>query len=222
MTLTVALLLPLLVALGWWQLARGAEKRILESQYLERMISLPVAPGPAALAEPFTRIRLRGRYGSEIFLLDNQVMAGKVGYWVVQAFVTGTERYLVNRGFVAAPPSREALPVIDAPSEPVEIVGVVWPFLGLVPLLEEDHWSASWPKRVQRMNVERMAQAADAVPVELRLEPGQPGVYSAAPFATLLSDARHRGYAATWFGLAAALAIAYGAFGWRRAHQELD
>ena len=217
MTLVVALLLPVLVALGFWQLERGALKRSLESSYLERLTRLPVAPGAEVLAEPFTRVRLRGSYGKQVFLLDNQVAAGRVGYWVVQVFVTDAQRYLVNRGFVPAPSSRDELPVIGAPQGTIEIVGAVWPFLGLVPLLDEDPWSDGWPKRVQRMNIERMARAADAAPVELRLENGQPGVFSAAPFAAVLSDARHRGYAVTWFGLSATLLIAYGAFGWRRA-----
>ena len=101
------------------------------------------------------------------------------------------------------------------------VVGAVWPFLGLLPVYDEDAWAAGWPKRVQRMEITRMAKEADAVAVEIRLEPGQPGVAQAAPFASVLSDAKHRGYASTWFGLALVLSVGYVIFGIRSARGEL-
>ena len=61
-----------------------------------------------------------------------------------------------------------------------------------------------------------MAEAAQSWASELRLEPGQAGELQAAPFAEPLSDAKHRGYALTWFGLAVALVLGYIAFGLRR------
>ena len=98
----------------------------------------------------------------------------------------------------------------------VEVIGAVWPFTGLVPLLDDDAWQGGWPKRVQRLDVERMAVAIEGSAVEIRLEPGQPGVVVAAPFAAVLSDAMHRGYAVTWFGLALALVGCYVFFGLKR------
>ena len=63
--------------------------------------------------------------------------------------------------------------------------------------------------------MERMALASGAWPVELRLEPGQPSVLEPAPFASRLSDDKHRGYAVTWFGLAVVLLFGYGYLGLR-------
>ena len=165
----------------------------------------------------FQRLRLVGQFGKAVFLVDNQVQAGRPGYWIVQAFDDNAgRRFLVNRGFVLAPPTRDQLPAVPAPAGEVTLLGVVWPFTGLVPLLDEDPWGEGWPKRVQRLDVARMGEAADAEPVEVRLEDGQPGVTIAAPFATVLSDAKHRGYAATWFGLAGALCVLFAVFGFRR------
>ncbi|MEX5669781.1 SURF1 family cytochrome oxidase biogenesis protein, partial [Pseudomonas neuropathica] len=42
-TLVVALLLPLLVSLGFWQLSRGAEKSALLQTYAERRVAEPMA-----------------------------------------------------------------------------------------------------------------------------------------------------------------------------------
>ena len=222
MTVFVAAMLPTVVSLGMWQVERGAEKRALESAYLNRLTALPVAPSDAALAKPFTRIRLQGEFRPEIYLLDNQVRDGRVGYWLIQAFAAADgRRYLVNRGFVQAPPERSLLPELSSPAGERVVVGAVWPFLGLLPVYDEDAWAAGWPKRVQRMEITRMAKEADAVAVEIRLEPGQPGVAQAAPFASVLSDAKHRGYASTWFGLALVLSVGYVIFGVRSARGEL-
>ena len=222
MTVFVAAMLPGVVSLGIWQVERGAEKRALESAYLDRLTALPVVPSETAVSEPFTRIRLQGEFRPEIYLLDNQVREGRVGYWLIQAFAaTDGRRYLVNRGFVQAPPERSALPELSSPVGDRVVVGAVWPFLGLLPEFDEGAWTEGWPKRVQRMEITRMAKVADAVAVEIRLEPGQPGVAQAAPFASVLSDLKHRGYASTWFGLALVLSVGYVIFGIRGARGEL-
>ena len=224
MSIFTFLLLPILLSLGNWQVQRGALKRELETAYLEQLTRLPVdvvAVLPSATSDlalpPFTRVRLSGRYGREMFFLDNQVSAGEVGYWLFQTFVAQDgSRWLVNRGFVAAPKDRSALPDVGTPQGEVTLVASSWPDLGLPPLFGEEIWSEVWPKRIQRKDLQRMSEAAKSLVAELRLEPGQPGVLQAAPFAEPLSDAQHRGYALTWFGLALALVGGFVVYGFRQ------
>ena len=228
MSLFVLILLPLLLALGNWQLQRGALKRDLETDYLQQLTQLPKdlqkalfdsgAPVNGALPlAPFARVRLSGRYGEEMFFLDNQISDRQVGYWLFQTFImTDGDKVLVNRGFVAASSQRNALPVVTTPENQVTIIASVWPDLGLPPLLKQQDWAPTWPKRIQRRELLRMAEAAQSWASELRLEPGQAGELQAAPFAEPLSDAKHRGYALTWFGLAVALVLGYIAYGLRR------
>ncbi len=191
----------------------------METDYLDRLTALPVRPSSTTIElQRFERVRLQGNFGEAVYLVDNQVHHGKPGYWVVQSFEDKRSgRFLVNRGFVAAPALREELPAVVTPAGEVEVIGAVWPFTGLIPVLDEDIWPNTWPKRVQRLDVARMATEIDAVPLELRLEPGQPGVTVAAPFAQVLSDDKHRGYAATWFGLAIALVVLYITLGFKAA-----
>lgn len=206
----VLLGLPALLALGAWQLERGAQKLAMESAYLKKLTELPSAPTGEALRKPFQRVRLQGRFTDEIFLVDNQTHGGAAGYWIIEVFVTGEgSRLLTNRGFVGGMPDRRTLPQIDVPDGPVSVVGVVWPDTGLVPMWGEDVWTPGWPKRVQRLDRARMAAVADTLPVEIRLEAGPEFVVTAAPFAAVLGAARHHGYAATWFGLALALGALY-------------
>ena len=216
MNIFVIVFVPLTIGLGFWQLDRGAQKRNMEMAYLEKLTELAVAPDTESLQEPFQRIRLDGRFDAEMFLVDNQVSSGQTGYWVVQKFTHKEQSFLVNRGFIAGPRTREELPEVQTPIERLNIVAVVWPFTGLIPVYDGDVWRDGWPKRVQRLDIARMAEVTGAVAAELRLEAGQPGVLKAAPFAKVLSDAKHLGYAATWFGLCIALISLYAYFTWRQ------
>jgi cytochrome oxidase assembly protein ShyY1 len=216
MTLFALLLLPVVLGLGFWQLERAAEKRSYEADYLDRLTALPVAPEGALL--DFQRVRLHGQFEpGRDFLLDNQTSQGRVGYRVISSFQTGDgRRWLVNRGFLAGTGARERLPEISTPVEPLTLVGVVWPDLGLLPIFAADAWSAGWPKRIQRLEVARMARELDNTqPWEIRLEAGQPGVFEPASLEMNMPAVKHTGYAVQWFGLALALALGYLLFGFR-------
>lgn len=215
----------MLVALGAWQLERAAEKRAYQARYFDRVGDLPHAP-PASLADAgFARLRLLGRYqAGRDYLVDNRPRRGQPGYWVVSRFAADDGRvYLINRGWLAAPPDRSVLPDVPTPVGPVSLQVVVWPDMGLPPLLAEDAWPPHWPKRVQRLDVARMATDHDGgagpgrvVAAELRLEPGQPGVFEPVPVDLAFDPERHQAYAAQWFGLALVLAAGYVILGLRR------
>ena len=219
MTLFTAFFLPVVLSLGVWQLNRAEEKRNLEQAYLTKLMELPVTVSETALATEFQRLRLKGRFTEEVFLIDNQVENGVVGYWVVHAFEEASGRkLLLNRGFVSGGRDRNVLPEVVLEAVESEVIGVVWPFTGLIPVLDEDVWTDGWPKRIQRMDVQRMADVTAAEPTEIRLEAGR-STLSPAPFASRLSDDTHRGYAATWFGLAVTLTLLFAYFGITRARE---
>lgn len=217
MTLFAVAALPACIALGFWQLERADQKRRLEAAQLDRLAAMPTIPGPALV--DFQRLRLSGRFEPRrSFLVDNQTRRGEVGYAVVTSFrADDGRRWLVNRGFVAGDRGRRRMPVFETPTEPVTIVGVVWPELGLMPMLGPDDWAEGWPKRIQRLDVERMAPLLDgAVRAEIRLEPGQPGVLVPPRLVLNMPHQKHTGYAAQWFGLALVLTVGYVIFGIKR------
>lgn len=219
MTVFALALLPMLCGLGLWQLERAAEKRDYQRRYFDRVGMLAEAPPAAVDGAAFMRVRLTGRYEPDHhYLVDNRPRRGEPGYWAVTRFRADDGRvFLVNRGWLAAPPSRDELPPVPTPQDGVTVTGVIWPDTGLTPLLAPDPWGADWPRRVQRLDVARMAAQGDAVvPVEVRLEDGQPGVFEPAPVDMTFAPERHQGYAVQWFGLAAVLALGYVIFGFRR------
>ena len=215
MTLLVLMVLPILLRLGIWQLDRAEEKQAYEEAYLERQGLLPVEPPGKGMAAAFSRVKLKGRFENEQqFLLDNQVRDGRVGYWVISPFHASDGRvWLVNRGWIAAGTKRSQLPDIQSADGPAEVVAVVWPDTGLPPLLKEDPWDDAWPKRIQRLNVARMAALVGAIAVELRLEAGQRGVLDAAPLLMHVPSEKHIGYAVQWFSLAGVLGIGFIIYG---------
>ncbi len=219
MTVFVMLMLPLVLSLGAWQLDRAAEKRGYQNRYFDRVGALAVPPPADVARAAFLRVRLDGAYEpGHHYLVDNRPKSGQPGYWVVSRFhADDGRRFLVNRGWLPAPEGRSALPTVPTPTDRVSITGVVWPDTGLTPLLADDPWSSTWPRRVQRLNVARMAAEADAVvPAEIRLEPGQAGVLTPLPLDMDFRPERHTGYAVQWFGLAVVLVVGYLIFGFRR------
>ncbi|MEM8768332.1 MAG: SURF1 family protein [Pseudomonadota bacterium] len=217
MSLFVVLFLPLTLGLGSWQLNRAEEKRAFETAYLERIGARALPPGD--VVADFQRLRLEGRYErGQDFLLDNQTLDGAIGFAVVSVFqAKDGRRWLINRGFLSGDRSRRSLPQILTPEGELTIVALAWPELGLLPVFGEDNWAEGWPKVIQRLEVARMATFLDnAVPWELRLEGGQPGVFEPASTLLNMPASKHTGYAVQWFGLAAALTIGFMIFGFRR------
>ncbi len=219
MTVFVAVFLPLLATLGIWQIGRADEKRDREELVIQRLGMLPVAVPKSIEDMQYRHVRLHGTFESNrYFLLDNQIYNSTPGYWIVASFLADDgRRWLVNRGWIRAPEVREKLPVVESVKGRQTLIGIVWPELGLIPLLADDVWPETWPKRVQRMNVGRMAATLDnTTPVEIRLEAGQPGVMQPVRLYTGMGPQRHLGYAAQWFGLAVVLMVGYGFFGLKR------
>ena len=230
MTAFTLFFLPLLLGLGTWQLNRAAYKEQLQERLVDRLAEQPsdiqTVESLSAQDAAFLRVRVSGRVlaPDRYFLVDNQVHAGRPGYWVITPVVDAQDTiWLVNRGWVPAPQRRADLPEIPPLLNDATLIGHVWPDTGLIPQFAEDALSG-WPRRLQRLDVEAMGAqlAAEAgtrrvMPMEIRLERGSAGVLQPARQLMRSGADRHRGYAATWFGLALTLVIAVTAFTRRRA-----
>lgn len=107
---------PLMISLGFWQLERGEEKRVLllEQQNQSQKVAKVYVPGESA--QRFEPQVLAGIYENKHLLLDNRQHQGEVGYELLSLFRTEDSRYfLVNRGWLAAPRYRSQIPVIRPP-----------------------------------------------------------------------------------------------------------
>lgn len=224
-TLLVLGLMPVLLSLGHWQLARGSEKAQRALLYAERGRAQPVdAHGIAALARSGEDIRYRavaltGEYENRSpVLLDNQPSNGRPGYHVLTPFLTQGRRILVDRGWVPADPDRKRLPGVEVVSGRLTIQGRVYvPEAGFRAgdsVLE----NRDFPLRVQALDFTELGSVLGGrlEPYVVQLDAAEPHGYLREWRPAGLNPERHFGYALQWFALAGLLSILYFAVNWRR------
>ena len=153
--------------LGNWQARRAGEKRALGEAFDQALRSPPIAfaPGASVASVVHKHVAVRGRFVAEhTVFLDNKLRRGRPGYEVVTPLhLAGSDsQVLVDRGWIAAPPSRATLPEVRTPAGELEIGGIV---LDRLPHALE----AGAPSQGQvRQNLDIAVFAAET---RLRLEP---------------------------------------------------
>lgn len=212
------------VNLGIWQLQRADEKKLLLEQRQAAGQLPPRRAGELATGddEPGRRISFTGQFDESVtLLLDNRVLDGRVGFEVHQLFddVSGMT-FLVNRGFLPMGRTRQDLPEIPATGEsPITVVGEIYEVDGAPVLLAEDDIVTNrFPVIVQQVEASAWsARLGTAIfPQVIRLAEGQPGALPRYWPATVIPVAKHQGYAAQWFTMAAAVLLVWLYFSFRR------
>ena len=203
------------VSLGNWQSRRAAEKREL-ALALERAAASAPIELPATGDLVHKRVAVRGQFIPErTVLLDNKLRRGRPGYEVVTPLRIGNSpsHVLVNRGWMAAPATRDNLPAVRTPTGEVRVDGIA---LERLPHALEPGPSSG---RV-RQNVDLAAFAAETglqllpIVVEQHSDAGD-GLQRDWPRADFGVE-KHESYALQWYSFAA-LAIALGViFSFRR------
>lgn len=214
-----ALLGAVFMALGFWQLGRGAEKEAFLSRYQQ---ALRAAPLPWALAESRLleigeqalplRVQAFGYFDpSRQVLHDHRLHEGRAGVHVLSLFRPreGRLRVLVNLGW--APFDRHTLPLPPLPKGAIEIQGllVAPPAVGW--RLEQAAWEPGRVPLLLHLDLTRLSQemGEPLAPAVLLLDAREPfGLLREwKPLPNTLPPERHRGYALQWFGLAATVWI---------------
>lgn len=115
------------MSLGHWQSRRADEKRALGLAFEQASRSAPIELTPDVSAVVHQRVVAHGAFLAErTVLLDNKLRRGRPGYEVVTPLRLGNSNthVLVNRGWVAAAPTRDALPQVETPSGEQRIEGI--------------------------------------------------------------------------------------------------
>ena len=215
-SLVVAALLPLFLYLGYWQLQRAEEKRLMQAEYDTR------AHGPAVQVErreqrpdelQFYRVVAKGYYETDRqILIDNRVHQGRVGYHVITPLkLQDSEvRLLVNRGWIALGVDRSQLPAFETPTGLQQITGVATvPAEKYFTLAKpEPGWQRVW----QNMDMARYSASVPfpVQPVVVLLDPADAAGGFTRDWSRLDAGISvHQGYAFQWFMLAAALFTIY-------------
>ncbi len=209
----VLCLLPVTVALGFWQLQRAGEKRQLLAEFEQRKTS--PARSLADLADSdklsYRRVTARGRFDNDrTVLLANRIRQGRYGYEVVTPFdIEGNGWVLVNRGWIAGGLDRQELPRIPGVSGEVLISGYLYRSPGSHFTVGDEQWRGSWPEVTQNLEFDRLSQRLGlALPsYSLRLEATAPGALATGWEVVNVEPRRHTAYAVQWFALSLALVV---------------
>ena len=223
-TLATLAALALLIALGTWQLERRQWKHDLIDRVTERTEARPVAlPDPSSwptldpAAWEYRPVVARGVFDDQAETLvftslpDPKGPHGGPGYWVMTPLaLAGGGTVLVNRGFV---PARAKSPAARAEGRVDGIRRVE----GLLRLSERpglftpEPAADTWYVR-DVAGIARARGIADPAPFFVDALGGAPGGLPQGGETRLDFRDDHLGYALTWYGLAAALAVVYLAF----------
>lgn len=211
----------LFVAAGVWQHARMEQKLALRAQLDAAARNAPV-PLPVTgewEAWRFRPVIARGTFdATHQIYIDNRIHDGRVGYDVVAPLKLDDGRMvLVDRGFVAAGPTRSQLPAAPPPAGQVALVGRVnEPAKAYLELASDTVQGPLW----QNLDARRFARVTglDVLPIVVE----QTAPVDAAD--TLARDwpapdfgaERHLVYMAQWFAFAALAGGLWAYFTWRR------
>lgn len=227
--LVFIILLVLLIYLGNWQLSRSYEKQsILQAQQTAihvKPIELSKLSDAEGSISRYLPVKAIGHYDvTHQFLLENQVLNGKVGYLVLTPFVLNdrSNAVLVNRGWLPAGQNRLILPDVTITTPPTEIEGRInwFPSVGLI-LAGAEQPSENWPSRVQVVN-SRLLSEKLGYPLrnfQIELAENQPNGYQRSwQTSTLMPPEQHKAYAFQWFGLAFALTFLFIRYSIKKRH----
>lgn len=211
-------LVTLLLSLGFWQLDRAEQKKVfVRQQQLSADKSLLKLTEDADLeATRYRKTEITGRYDStHQYLIDNQIVNGRVGYFVMTPFkVDGlNQSVLVNRGWVALNKDRRVLPDISIETLKLTITGRInhFPVVG-IRLAGAEIPTEGWPSVVQVVDSQVLSEKLGYLlfPFQIELDKSMRDGYSRDwRKKSVMPPEKHVAYAVQWFGLALTLTVLF-------------
>jgi surfeit locus 1 family protein len=219
-------LLPILLALGVWQLNRADEKRELirlqEQRKSAGTLALSATMPDNSEAFLYKQVQAVGQYDSNHqYLLDNQVSKGRAGYFVLTPFRLKeiNKAVLINRGWIPLGKSRTDLPDIRVEQKEITLTGRInhFPRVGLI-LPGAQMPAKGWPAVVQVINIEVLNKQGDYPLLGFQIELGkaaEDGFTREWQEPDTMTPEKHIAYAVQWFLLAITLTVLFVKYGFK-------
>ncbi|UAA38870.1 SURF1 family protein [Paraneptunicella aestuarii] len=199
-----------MLRLGFWQLQRAEEKELRLIQIAKRNEQHPMGlhdidwlGKEQDVKVNFTGILLNDR----VFLWDNRVVKGQVGYEVLVPVSTSEGIVLTKWGWIAGTGYRDKLPGITLPSSGEEIQsfsGVTWLPGNNIFVHETATTESSWPMVIQEVNITQIEQllGKPLLPFVVSLDLPDDSGFINNHHPVVMPPEKHIAYAIQWFGLA--------------------
>lgn len=213
-------LFALFLSLGAWQINRANQKQDfleLEAKRVNEKVELTAQTPDDVEALRYQKASVTGHFeSSKQFLLDNQINAGKAGYFVFIPFKVqhSNKAILVNRGWIPLIEPRATLPNVDFQTENETILtGRInaFPSIGLE-LDGANIPTNTHPAIVGLIDTQVLAQTLgyELFNFQLELDIDAPNGFKREwAAAKIMQPEQHLAYALQWFGLALALTVIF-------------
>ena len=223
-----------LIKLGLWQSERAVEKeqRLLQIEMLssqkalslEQVINISNEKGNMNDINDFP-VLIQGEFNpNQVFLLDNQVNKGRLGYRVYQVAEARENAVLISLGWVQGSVNRQELPEVSALNGQYQFKGNVRLIEVGVLLQEQLFTKVSWPLRVQQIELDKFSTLINRqlLPFVVYLDKNEEIGFEKNWLPIVMPPEKHRGYAFQWFSLAAAwlLLMLWAKFGVKALNKE--
>lgn len=212
--LSTVLVFSALVKLGLWQSDRALEKERRLSQIETLSSQTPISLSQVTLLSTESNsdindypVSIKAQFIKDyLFLLDNQVNNGRLGYRVYQVAVEHEHAVLVSLGWVQGSINRDKLPDV----KPLQGDHTFKGNIGLVEqgivLQAQDFSAVSWPLRVQQIELDKFSLIIKRtlLPFVVYLDKNEVIGFEKNWQPIVMPPEKHRAYAFQWFSLAIA------------------
>jgi surfeit locus 1 family protein len=235
-SLATAAMLFILLYLGFWQLRRADEKRVIIEQFSSGATTTEMLNATSVKELPLLQhVVIDGYFDSaRQVLLDNMPASkdaegfGKPGYRVLTPLISDQLIVLVDRGWVPLGRTREELPDLQVPDGLRTVHGRLadLPRPGIrlqgAPAVEAWPRVLNFPTLPELQAIYGKTLLPRIVLLDERDPDGFRRDWSARYSVTEFGPERHIGYAVQWFGLALALLVIYVVVGLKQANETAE
>ena len=213
LTAFTLLFFPLLTYLGFWQLSRAEEKKLILAQWQAQFSAEPADLFEIRdqAIEDGRRIVAYGRYERRKFwLIEGKINGGRPGYDVLMPFLLQDGRWvLVNRGWVPASLDRASLPDFHTPEYDVLLSGRSKTPFDVRLVDESKNRLLKWPHRIIEVDISELeAQFGEKLlTFYLILDSEDVNAFVISDEPVNMPPEKHHAYATQWFAMAFVLLL---------------
>jgi surfeit locus 1 family protein len=225
MSLLAVFAILLFTRLGYWQLQRAAEKKLMLSAHHEFASQDPISWQPdRKLPAQYQPIVVKGHFLPKVLLLDNQHYQHQFGYHVISPLMlVNGHVILVDRGWLAGDVTRRELPEVDVPSGFIDVMGQVYypsdKNWSLGQLIEKEQLNLAVIELIDTQLVSQFLHKS-VYPFIIRLGKYEAGGYVREWAIVSMPPERHDAYALQWFAMALVILILYISLNLKKKHED--
>lgn len=212
LTALVILFLPVLILLGFWQLHRAEEKKLLQAKFeIQQKISPLTIQQAHGLKNPhYYPILVEGHFDhAHSFLIDNQFHNHRIGYQVITPFILSNHQpmILINRGWIS---KKDHQALTKNKKDKIQIKGLLY-IPQKNPLISDIFESSRWPQKILTLDLPKISTHLHhaVYPWIILLDPKNPYGFVRQWQPVNMKASMHTGYAFQWFSMALVLIISY-------------